>query len=215
MERVGIVPEDSDVPPEMRVEQLARLWSSLYSRWSAAMFDERLNRFHIAPRMKFGELSKGQKKQVMLALALATSPELLILDDPTLGLDVVARKSLFEEVIAELADRGITVFVTTHDLAGVETIADRVGVMQSGHLTLDEDLETLKSRFRRVRFAVRPVALADGSLAMASVRTWGSGTEAVVSNFNELAMERFGAEVAEVSPMSLEDIFIAVTGEEV
>ena len=216
MERIGIVPEDADAPPDMRVEALARFWASLYSRWSASMFDERIRRFAIAPRMKFGELSKGQKKQVALALALATSPELLILDDPTLGLDVVARKSLFEEVISELADRGISVVITTHDLAGVETIADRVGILKSGRLVLDEQLETLKARFRRVRFAARPVALANGSLATATVRAWGSGTEAVVTNFDDLAMDRFGStDVAEVAPMSLEEIFIAVAGEEV
>jgi ABC-2 type transport system ATP-binding protein len=207
MERVGIVPEDADTPPDMRVERLTRFWSSLYTRWSATMFDERLQRFHIAPRTKFGDLSKGQKKQVMLALALATSPELLILDDPTLGLDVVARKSLFEEVIAELADRGITVLITTHDLGGVETIADRVGIMHDSRLVLDEDLEALKSRFRRVRYAARPVALTNGS----HVRAWGSGAEIVVSNFPEWNEP---ADAAEVSPMSLEEIFIAVTGEE-
>ena len=215
MERVGIVPEDADAPPDMRVDEIARFWASLYSRWSATLFDDRVRRFAIAPRTKFGELSKGQKKQVSLALALATSPELLILDDPTLGLDVVARKSLFEEVISELADRGITVVITTHDLAGVETIADRVGILKSGRLVLDEELEAMKARFRRVRFAARPVALANGSLATATVRAWGSGTEAVVTNFDDLAMERFGAtDVAEVAPMSLEEIFIAVAGEE-
>jgi len=215
MERVGIVPEDADTPPDMRVEDLVRFWSWLYSRWNGAMFNERMRRFAIAPRTRFGDLSKGQKKQVALAMALATSPELLVLDDPTLGLDVVARKSLFEEVISEMADRGITVFITTHDLGGVETIADRIGILKSGRLVLDEELEAMKARFRRVRFAARPVALANGSLATANVRAWGSGTEAVVTNFDDLAMERFGnADVAEVAPMSLEEIFIAVAGEE-
>jgi ABC-2 type transport system ATP-binding protein len=215
MDRVGIVPEEADAPPDMRVAAMARFWSSLYARWSGSTFDERLRRFGIAPATRFGELSKGQKKQVALALALATSPELLVLDDPTLGLDVVARKSLFEEVITELADRGITVVITTHDLAGVETIADRVGIMKDGRLVLDEELATLKARFRRVRFAARPVALANANLATAAVRAWGNGTEAVVTNYDDLAMERIGAsDAAEVAPMSLEDIFIAVTGEE-
>ena len=95
----------------------------------------------------FGRLSKGQRGAVQLALALGHAPELLILDDPTLGLDVVARDQVFGEIIGELADRGTTVLVTTHDLAAIEGIADRVGVLCDGRLVLDEPLEAMKERF--------------------------------------------------------------------
>jgi ABC-2 type transport system ATP-binding protein len=217
MERVGVVSEEADAPPEMRVFELARFGASLYQRWDNGAVEERLRRFGIPSNAKYGDLSKGQKKQVSLALALAPAPDLVILDDPTLGLDVVARKALFEEVIAELADRGITVLLTTHDLAGVETIADRVAILRDGRLVLDEEMEALKSRFRRVRFASQPVAFTSGSLQAAAVRAWGAGTEAVVSNYDELAFERFRSAsnitAAEVAPLSLEEIFIAVTGE--
>ena len=162
---------------------------------------------------RFGSLSKGQKKQVALALALAMAPDLLVLDDPTLGLDVVARRSLFEEVIAELADRGITVLLTTHDLGGVETLADRVGILRNGRLVLDEDLETLKARFRRIRFAAQPVALEESALRATIVRNWGGGAEAIVTNYDEVAFERLHSPNAEVSAMSLEEIFLAVAGE--
>jgi ABC-2 type transport system ATP-binding protein len=217
MERVGIVSEEADAPPEMTVAALARFSSQLYKRWQQSTVDDRLRRFGIPATAKFGDLSKGQKKQVSLALALASSPELLVLDDPTLGLDVVARKSLFEEVIAELADRGITVLLTTHDLAGVETIADRVGILRDGRLVLDEELETLKQRFRRIRFTSKPVALEASSLGATGIRAWGGGAEAIISNYDELAFERFrsSADVpgADVMPLSLEEIFIAVAGE--
>ena len=190
MERVGVVSEEADAPPEMSVAALARFCARLYTRWDQKLVDDRLRRFGIAQRTRFGELSKGQKKQVALALALAMSPELLVLDDPTLGLDVVARKSLFEEVITELADRGITVFVTTHDLGGIETIADRVGILKDGALILDDEMEALKSRFRRIRY---PATFA----------------RAVVSNFDAAAFEPPAG--AEVAPMSLEEIFVAIT----
>jgi ABC-2 type transport system ATP-binding protein len=209
MNKVGVVSEEADAPPQMRVDQLAAFCGRLYSQWQPKAVDERLERFGIDRRARFGDLSKGQKKQVMLALALASSPELLILDDPTLGLDAVARKSLFEEVIAELADRGITVLLTTHDLAGVETIADRVAIIRDGKIIVDEELELLKARFRRVRYAQQPVALAAGAMG---VRNWGSdGAEAIVSDFDGQWPERFRA--AEISPMLLEEIFIALTGE--
>jgi ABC-2 type transport system ATP-binding protein len=215
MERVGVVSEDSDAPPSMSVAQLAKFCSRIYSRWDQRAVDERLRRFRIAANARFGDLSKGQKKQVMLALALASSPELLVLDDPTLGLDVVARKSLFDEVIAELADRGITVLLTTHDLAGVETIADRVAIIQDGRIVLDEEMDALKARFRRIRFAQQPVALESASMLAAKVRDWGSGTEAIVTNYDEVAFERFRstASVHAAEAMSLEEIFIAVAGE--
>lgn len=217
MERIGVVAEEADAPPEMRVEKLADFCASLYSRWDTKAFDTRLSRFGIAKHPRYGDLSKGQKKQVSLALALAASPDLIILDDPTLGLDVVARKSLFEEVIAELADRGTTVFLTTHDLAGVEAIADRVAIMDGGRIVLDEELETLKARFRRIRFASQPVALEAASFRTQLVRRWGTGTEAIVSNYDDLTFERLRAnaaiQTADVSAMTLEEIFIAVAGE--
>ncbi|HYH05553.1 MAG TPA: ABC transporter ATP-binding protein [Thermoanaerobaculia bacterium] len=216
MERVGVVPEDADAPPEMRVRELAWFSSRLYPRWSQAAFDARIDRFGIDANARSGNLSKGQKKQVSLALALAASPELLILDDPTLGLDVVARKSLFEEVIADMADRGITVFITTHDLAPVEAIADRAAILKNGRIVLDEELETMKSRFRRIRFASQPLALAQANLIATAVRQWGTGTEAVVTNYNDLELARLQEAVptVDVAPLSLEEIFIAVAGEE-
>jgi ABC-2 type transport system ATP-binding protein len=217
MERVGVVPEDADAPPESRVRDLAWFSSKLYSRWQQSAFDRRIERFGIAPATRFGDLSKGQKKQVSLALALATSPEILILDDPTLGLDVVARKSLFEEVLGDMADRGITVLITTHDLTSVESIAERTGILMNGRLVLDEEVETLKARFRRIRFASQPMALAQANLVAAAVRQWGTGTEAVISNYDDVAFARMRNEsqlpIADVSPMSLEEIFIAVAGE--
>jgi ABC-2 type transport system ATP-binding protein len=214
MDRIGVVSEEADAPSEARVRDLAWLSSRLYSRWSQPAFDARIARFRIAGSARYGDLSKGQKKQVALALALATSPELLILDDPTLGLDVVARKSLFEEVIADMAERGLTVLITTHDLSAVETLADRVGVMKDGKLVLDDELEALKSRFRRVRYSGAPAA----ALAMnaASTRAWGSGTEAVVTDYDDVAFERFrrDAHASESTPMTLEEIFVTVAGEE-
>lgn len=213
MQRVGVVPEDMDAPPEMSVRAVADFCSKLYGRWRADSVSAALDRFGIDPKARVGALSKGQSKQFALALALASDPELLVLDDPTLGLDPVARKSLFEEVIADLADRGTTILLTTHDLAGVETIATRVGIMRGGHMILDEEVDTLKARFRRVRFA-KPVAqeLEQVGLRTARVYSWGSGTEAVVTNFD--SVERLTTAPADISPMSLEEIFIAVAGEE-
>ncbi|MGA8808908.1 MAG: ABC transporter ATP-binding protein [Thermoanaerobaculia bacterium] len=216
MQRIGVVSEDADAPPAMTVAGIARFCSRLYDKWSRESVEARLRTFGVPLNSTFGSLSKGQKKQVSLALALATSPELLVLDDPTLGLDVVARKSLFEEVIGDLADRGTTVFITTHDLAGVETFADRVGMMEHGRLVLDEDVDALKSRFRRIRFAAQPVAIDAAVLRPTVMRSWGGGAEAIVSNYDDVSFERMRSAsnigAAEVEAMSLEEIFIAIAG---
>lgn len=153
LQEVGVVPEEPDAPRSMTARQLSRFCSRLYKSWDGKGLEERLRRFGVSDDTPFGRLSKGQKAQVALALALASSPRLLVLDDPTLGLDAVARKDLFEELIGELADRGITVLITTHDLAGAERIADRVGILRKGRLVLDEEMESLRKRFRTMSFA--------------------------------------------------------------
>jgi ABC-2 type transport system ATP-binding protein len=210
---VGVVPEDPDMPPAMTSRQIARFCSRLYPSWDAVGVEARLKRFGVPGDTPFGRLSKGQKGQVALALALASSPRLLVLDDPTLGLDAVARKTVFEELIGELADRGTTVFITSHDLAGVEKIADRVGVLRQGKLVLDEDMETLKHRFRRLSFPSAEREPQLEALAPVAVASRGWGIEAVVANYDEGRLEAAGQEGPEVSALTLEEIFIALTGE--
>jgi len=161
MARVGVVPEVPDFPPELSARRIASFFAGLYPCWDAAGFGQRLRRFGVPDGRPTGRLSRGQRAQLSLSLALSHAPELLVLDDPTLGLDAVARRELFDELIGELADRGTTVFVTTHDLAGIEGIADRVGMLHGGRLIVDEEVESLKARHRR-RTGLRAVPVAVG-----------------------------------------------------
>ncbi len=223
LSRAGVVPEEPDAPPTMTARQLGAFCRPLYPQWDSASFDRRLERFGVPPATPFGRLSKGQKGQVLLALALAPSPELLVLDDPTLGLDVVARRAFWEELMGDLADRGTTVFLTTHDLAAIEGIATRVGILKAGKLVLDEEVETLKSRFRKIRYGNRITETRTefgtelDTFESVRVKVRGWGVEAVVSNWDEGVFETFrrkdGVEGAESSAMSLEEIFLAVAGE--
>jgi ABC-2 type transport system ATP-binding protein len=151
MRRVGLVPETPDAPPEMTLARIVDFCAALHPSFDRAQTAERLRRFDIPLGTRFGQLSRGQRGAAMLALALGGNPELLVLDEPTLGLDVVARHWFFDELVGELADRRTTVFITTHDLAGIEGLADRVGILANGRLAVEEDLETLKARYRRPR----------------------------------------------------------------
>jgi len=210
LRKVGVVPEEPDAPPGMTAAQLVRFCGALYPSWSGERALERLRRFGVPLATPFERLSKGLKGSVMLALALAPSPELLVLDDPTLGLDAVARHALYDELIAELADRGTSVFVTSHDLAGIEGLADRIAVLVDGRIAVDEPLESLKARHRRVRCA-SGAAWAPFEVASSLELEWGR--EAVVTNFDEERLRAFSATAGpgvEVAPVALEEIFLAV-----
>ncbi len=223
MERIGVVPEDPDAPPNMTADQLGRFSSHLYPQWDATGYASRLSRFEVPRDIAFARLSKGQRAQVMLSLALAAKPTVLILDDPTLGLDAVARRAVYEELVVELADRELTVLITSHDLPGIESIASNIAVLKAGELLLDEGLESLKQRFRYVAFGRvngHGDRRDDGSdllegLEPLAVKSRGRGVEALVSRFDETIFERLRAtpdiDSIETWSATLEDIVIALT----
>lgn len=217
MARVGVVPEEPDAPPGMSARQLAAMCRAFYARWDDAAVEARLARGGVPRDVPFGKLSKGQKGAVMLALALGHGPELLVLDDPTLGLDAVARQELYDQLIVELAERQTTVFITTHDLEGIERLATRVAILKEHRLLLDEPIDELKARFRRVRVtgaAGRAVDWQPFETVTSVVRDWGS--EAIVTNFSEQGLaafqSRLGGADLEVASLSLEHIFVALVG---
>lgn len=224
MERVGVVPEDPDAPGHMTADALSRFCARVYGRWDGDAVAARLDRLGVARRTPFGRLSKGEREAILFALALGHAPDLLVLDDPTLGLDAVARHDLYGELVGELADRGTTVFLTTHDLAGIEGIVDHVGILSGGRLVVDESVEDLKARFRRIAYAneITPRRAEYGReldiFDAARVRVRGWGVDAVVTNFDEERFDRFrgqeGVRVASSEALSLEEIFLAVAERE-
>jgi ABC-2 type transport system ATP-binding protein len=208
--RVGVVAEDPLTPPEMTVAELLAFRRHLDPRWDRGTAEARLRRFEVSLRTAFGRLSRGQKKQTELALALAGRPELLVLDDPTLGLDAVARRAFAQEVIEELGGSGVTVFLTTHDLVAVEGLADRVGILHQGRLAVDERLEELKGRFRRLRVPPQgSERFAEHDPVAVRRRPWGE--EVVVARYHPSAVAGPAGQ-----PLSLEEIFAVVVepGEE-
>jgi len=221
MAQVGVVPEQPDAPPRATARQLARFCRPLYPHWDGGAFEGRLRRFGVPADLPFGRLSKGQQGHVALALALAARPRLLILDDPTLGLDAVARRAFFEELIGDLADRGTTVLLATHDLAAVERIADRAGILAGGRLVLDEEVEGLKQRFRRIwvaHAAAAPATALDAfaPLAVQETVTGDWGVETIVTAYDDERFRAFQSSAAgagaRVASLTLEEIFIALTG---
>lgn len=213
MQRVGYLPEVPNAPPRWTVGQLVSFSRRLYRDWSDEETEARLDRFSISTSTRFGQLSRGQKTQVGLALALGSRPELLLLDDPTLGLDAVARKELFDVLIAEMADRAPAVLLASHDFRGIERLASRVGILHRGELILEGDIDRVKRRFKRLMFA----RASDGELLKADleklaplsvdVNSWG--TEAVVEIGSASVEEMLSGTPA--GTLTLEEIFVAMT----
>lgn len=219
MHHIGVVPETPDAPPRMTVTQLLRFCGRLYPRWSHKETKARLERFSIPLDTAFGKLSRGQKTQVQLALALGHHPKLLILDDPTLGLDAVARKALFEELVDEMAESKPTILIATHDLLGVERIAERVGILHQGRLVMDEEIDALKHGFKKLMFSnkVAPARVSHEleTLQPIAVETNSWGTEAVVAvRSADVSSAPTGAPAGyQVAALSVEEIFVAITGQ--
>jgi ABC-2 type transport system ATP-binding protein len=212
MDRVGVLPEEPDAPPGMNARQLSDFCARVYTRWDGPAVHSRLERFEVPGETPFSRLSRGERGALMLSLCLGHTPELLVLDDPTLGLDAVVRRALFEELIGDLADRGTTVFVTSHDLSGIESLADRVGMLHGGELQVNEPIDALKHRFRKLR---RPAP--GGSwepFVPLSTRVHPWGEEAVVSNFDDdrlaVLLAARDERSVEVVGLTLEEIFLAV-----
>lgn len=152
-ERLAYVPEVPDAPANVRVRDLLAFDRAVCPHFDEVAAKRRIDRADIALGALAGALSRGQKTQLALALALAREPELLLLDDPTLGLDPLARRTLLDELVDTLAERGPTVVVATHDLDLAERLAQDVVLLAGGRVRVAEPLEALRERVRRLTLA--------------------------------------------------------------
>lgn len=144
--RMAIAPESPRFPAGLSVKQCAKFTRVSHpEKWDQAYFELLLNKFEIEPRHKASKLSRGQRTAFAIILALARKPDFLILDDPTLGLDAVARQSLLSILIQVLAEGfSPTMLIATHDTELVERMSDRILVMQKGRLINQTSLEQLQ-----------------------------------------------------------------------
>ena len=213
--RIGYVAEGHNLIQNYRVRRLIGLCKDLSLRWNAEFFDHLMETFRLPMDRKVKELSTGMRAQLNLALAMAIDPELVILDDPTLGLDTVARRQFLELAIDVIQRQGRTILFSSHILSDVERIADRVGVLVAGKLVVDCSLDELKSRVRRLRVIFRERTPEDLYLTdIINHKAQGREMVLTVANWNpqkQAILETFGPESCTEMPMTLEDIFIECT----
>jgi ABC-2 type transport system ATP-binding protein len=156
--RVGYLAEDQAMYGWMTAEEIARFLAPFYPTWDAGLASGLLNRFGVPRHVRIKHLSKGETVRLGLALALAHRPEIVILDDPALGLDPITRKQFNRDVIEHLQAEGRTVFYSSHLLYEVEAVADAVAILDQGRIVRVGPTEDLQREVKRVVLA--PEALA-------------------------------------------------------
>ncbi len=148
LSRIGYLSEEHDLPEWMRVDELIRYSRAFYPGWDDAYAEELRQTFALDPAAKIRTLSKGQKARTGLLIALAYRPELLVLDEPSSGLDPIVRRDIVGAVIRTVADEGRTVLFSSHLLEEVEQVADHVTMISGGRIVLSEPLHALKESHR-------------------------------------------------------------------
>ena len=134
-ERIGFVNEEHTLPGWMRVRDLRNMQQRQYPRWNDARYDEVISHFNVDPAQRIAELSRGERAGLNLAMALAQCPDLLILDEPTLGLDVVAKRAFLDALLqGALDDAGATVVYCSHQMDEIERVADNLVILERGRL---------------------------------------------------------------------------------
>jgi ABC-2 type transport system ATP-binding protein len=148
LSRIGYLSEENDLPGWMRVDELIRYSRAFYPAWDDAYAEDLRRQFTLDPSSKIGTLSKGQKARAGLLVALAYRPELLVLDEPSSGLDPVVRRDILEAIIRTIGHEGRTVLFSSHLLDEVERVADHVTMINDGRIALSAPLEALKQSKR-------------------------------------------------------------------
>jgi ABC-2 type transport system ATP-binding protein len=211
--RIGFVTEDKELYPYMTVEEIIRFTRPLFPKWRHDLERGYLEIFELPLKSKIPDLSKGMRSKLMLLLAISRGADLLILDEPTDGLDPAAIDDVLRELVTIAATSGTTMFFSSHQLAEVDLIADHIGIIDGGRMIVSGSLDDIKSRYRRIRVVLEN----PDELAL----RWDDGVESVyqegrvvsllasrnVDGIVEQAQSIPGA-VVERYPVTLKEIFL-------
>jgi len=216
LSRIGYLSEEPDIPGWMRIDELLRYSQAFYPTWDEAYANQLRGDFGLDPRTQVKNLSKGQRARAGLMTALAYRPELLLLDEPSSGLDPIVRRDILGAIIRTIADEGRTVIFSSHLLGEVERVCDYVAMVRGGKIVFCDTLDSIKENhfravFRLAASRVEPPHIAGVLVWEGSGREWSGlchGRRIDVEN----AAVAAGAELMATSAASLDDIFVARVG---
>lgn len=211
--RVSLLSEESHLHPWMNVQEICDYTAGLHPHWDFDLADELSRRLDLDPAATVATLSRGTRAKVALLLALAPRPQVLLLDDPTAGLDPLVRREVLEGILETLPAEGGAVVYASHLIHDVERIADRIVFLERGEVRLDSPLEELKQQVRRVTAFFEQPAPRSATLPGMLDATVDGRVLTIVARGNdeELAapLRALGAGRVEVEPLPLEEILVA------
>lgn len=214
-ERIAYIAEGDPLYNWMTVGEAVRFTRAFYSHWNETLVEQILDHFELSRKQKLRRLSNGQRAQVSLALAVGPEPELLILDDPTLGLDTVVRRDFLESLIQIIHRKGRTILFSSHILGDVERVADRIGILVDGVLRVDCPTDHFRESVKKLVLdfdGPAPEEFACRGL----VNSWnlGSQLELVLVGYDEdqrTAVEALEPRNIDLVDLNLEEAFIEYT----
>jgi ABC-2 type transport system ATP-binding protein len=211
--RIGFVSEDKELYPFMSVGQTIRFTRAFFPCWRRDLEEKYLELFRLPLNKAVPKLSKGMRTQLMLLLALARGAELLMMDEPTSGLDPAMTEDILR-ALADLAASGeTTIFFSSHQLAEVEQICDRVCIIDEGQAVINGELDELKSQYRRIllTFDGKPPSALASLTGIDHLRQRGRTASLLTHGNVDALVERardLGPTSVEVRPVTLKELFL-------
>lgn len=211
--RVALLSEESSLYPSMKVEEIVAFTARLHPRWNAKKAVAMARRLALDPAAKISTLSRGTRAKLALLLAVCADPEVLLLDDPTAGLDPLVRREVLGGILEAIPGEGGSVIYASHLVADIERVADDVVVLDNGRVTLQGAIETLKAEIHRAEAVFEnPRAGHSPFPGQIDCRIEDRVVTVVArASRNHLveALTAAGAASVNISPLSLEDILVA------
>lgn len=150
-DRIAVIPDELFFPFSYNLNSMGKLYKGLYNNWNEERFREMIETFRLNPVAYLRSFSKGMKKQAAFCLAMSTMPDYLLLDEPIDGLDPIVRKQVWRYIVDDVAERNMSVLVSSHNLKEMEGICDRIGILQAGRTVLERDMESLKGDLHKIQ----------------------------------------------------------------
>jgi len=218
--RTGFVSDDKDLYDYMTVGEMIRFTTAFFPRWRADLQQRYLRKFELPLDRKVKALSRGMRTKLALLLALCRGAELLILDEPTSGLDPAVTEEVLQALVAHVASEEMTVFFSSHQIAEVDQIADRVAIIDRGRTLVTGALDDLRENFRRIQLVFDGDAPEPAFRAPGVERVWRKGR--VLTVLSSAGSDRIldearalGPVSVDVVPVTLKEIFLeTVTAED-